>query len=146
MGALGLSMLIMQLLPPVLTVLIDASGWRLTDVVIACTIAGLTISGFLLVRHAPSTVGLQPDGAPSLTASNEADDKALVESTLAEEADKVLAADDADPVNSGPPLPASSLREACAHPVFWVLAAHNTVFGMFLRGPRIESSLNSIKL
>ena len=112
MGLLGFSTLLMQSMPPQVTVLIDAVGWRATYVILAFLAALLATMGIVLLRDRPSSDGGDAASKPLPLGS-----------ATATRAAAVL-----------PLLPADSLQRVVQYPMFWVVAAVQAVAGLFYAG------------
>ena len=108
LGFLGFSTLLIQSMPPQVTLLIDAVGWRAAYVVLAFLVALLATLGIVLLRDHPAN----DDG-----------------DAAAQPLGPAPAAKPAAPL-----LPADSLQRAVQYPMFWVVAAVQAVAGLFYAG------------
>jgi MFS family permease len=119
----GLSGIVLFMLPAIFTSLIDAVGWRHAYVVLAGLLPLLVLTGTAIIRDNPESVGLLPDGAVQDTAN------------MHELKAAVIAASTPPPQ---PPLEVSSLREAVSHPMFWFFNLLDVGFAFFWSGLNFE--------
>ena len=145
MGLLGLSMLLLMMLPPLLTLTVQSLGWRRAYLCIAIAL-GLCAAGLLLIRDSPASVGQRADGdggaaAPDAASSTDTPASAMERSrsiasgiSRLSERPSAAAAVAAVVEADAPPLRADSLSQVAKEPLFWLTGLLQAVFGCFWAG------------